>query len=517
MSGNPFGTEIDNLTTDVLRLNSEISSATGLAQEELEKERSAKLQALAKLDSMSESWRLGRLSLAVEALKALAESELARQAKIIQRLRRVLKDLGVSSASVGPEQQEPQSEPKPSTATEMPSGLLTSGYRLIEIDSRAFDALSRVAQSEVGHFAKHGSDQLVGGISAVVETILNRVAHKGFPNAIEAVVDQRFQFSAINTLGTWELLPAAKLNIQNIVRDYLEDRVSGKKGVLGGATHFLNPHLSSANSLAQWGNHVVSNAVAVYGDDSKKDVHFHGFAPGTPLPGSYRISFGGDSPIFDGRGAATGNVRTAGLRKGIVQTLESELAFFDNGKHKEADTEVWERVGTFWSALGLPYHGRSKVTLKNGKVVNPAWSAAFISWTIAEQGIGADRFKGAQGHWRYVADLFEGAFDDPLFEVRDPSNYAPQPGDLVHYGREWASQFDLVAAKEHVQIDGFYPSHSDFVIEVDEAKSVIQTVGGNVANSVGRKRQKIDKDGLLLPHEKNGNEYPWIAVLRLRE
>ncbi len=514
MSGNPFGTEIDSLTTDLFRLNSEISAASGSTKDALQKERSAKLQALAKLDALSEEWRLGRLTQAVEALKQLADSELARQARIRQRLNRLLQDFGVDSPDV-----DEESVDKVDVGSNAPTdtGIHNSSalHQQIIIDARAFDALSRVAQSEVGHFAKHGIDQLEGGVAAVVDTIINRVAHKSFPDTIEAVVDQRFQFSAINTLGTWELLPVARLNIQNIIRDYLDDRIAGLKGMLGGATHFLNPHLSSANALAQWGNHVVVNAVAHYGDDTKKDVHFHGFAPGTPLPRAYQIFFDRFSPTFDGRGNAQGTVKSGGLRQGVVDTLEAELKFFDNGKHKEADDEVWERVGAYWAALGLPYHGRSKVTLSNGKVVNPAWSAAFISWAIAEQGIGSDRFKGAQGHWRYVADALEGIFSKPLFEVMDPTKFAPQPGDLVHYGREWASQFDLVAAKEHIQIDGFYPSHSDFVISVDRNAGLISTVGGNVSNSVSQKSQKIDSSGVLLPHEKNGSKYPWIAVMRL--
>ena len=122
MPGNPFGAEIDVLTTEVFRLNTEISSASGLAKKELEKERSAKLQALAKLDEMSESWRLGKLSTAVKALKSLAESELAKQAKITQRLKRILQDLGVSSANDGQEEQEPQSGPKSSGVIEATSG-----------------------------------------------------------------------------------------------------------------------------------------------------------------------------------------------------------------------------------------------------------------------------------------------------------------------------------------------------------------------------------------------------------
>ncbi|MEP5621184.1 MAG: cell wall hydrolase, partial [Hyphomicrobiales bacterium] len=350
MSGNPFGAEIDALTTELFELNSKIAGASGSVKEALQVERSAKLKSLTKLDAMSDDWRLGRLSQAVDALKSLAASELARQAKIGNRLKMVLQDLGIESVS--PEPNEKQSnldsiDNAPGTST---SGAIGSGdatpHRDIHVDAPAFDALSRVAQSEVGHFAKHGLDQLEGGVSAVVDTILNRVAHKRFPNSIEDVVNQPFQFSAINTLGSWDLLPSAKMNVQNIVRDYLEDRVSGAKGMLGGATHFLNPHLSSANALSQWGNHVVSNAVAEFGDNSKKDVHFHGFAPGTTLPDAYRITFGKASPVFDGRGDALLAATAVGLTQSIVATLKAELAYFDNGKHKEGDDEVWQRVGT---------------------------------------------------------------------------------------------------------------------------------------------------------------------------
>ncbi|MEP5769461.1 DUF2272 domain-containing protein [Nisaea sp.] len=522
MSGNPFGTEIDALTTVLFELNSKIAGASGSVKEALQVERSAKLKSLAKLDAMSDDWRLGRLSQAVDALKSLAASELARQAKIGNRLKMVLQDLGIENVSPEPNEKQSNSggiDNAPGTsksdAIGADSGDATP-HRDIHVDARAFDALSRVAQSEVGHFAKHGLDQLQGGVSAVVDTILNRVAHKRFPNSIEDVVNQPFQFSAINTLGSWDLLPSAKMNVQNIVRDYLEDRVSGAKGMLGGATHFLNPHLSSSNALSQWGNHVVANAVAEFGDNSKKDVHFHGFAPGTPLPDAYRITFGKISPIFDGRGDALVVATTVQLTQSIVETLEAELAYFDNGKHKEGNDEVWQRVGTYWGALGLPYHGRSKVTLANGKVVNPAWSAAFISWVIKQHDITSDRFKGAQGHWRYVADVLQDVFADPLFEVMDPTKFSPQPGDLVHYGREWASQFDLVAAKEHVLIDGFYPSHSDFVVDVDRSAGEITTIGGNVNNSVSQKTFQTDSNDILKPRVKNASEYPWIAILRLR-
>ncbi|MEM9578793.1 MAG: DUF2272 domain-containing protein [Pseudomonadota bacterium] len=535
MPGNPFGAEIDALTNEIIHLNAQIAGATGAAADALAAERSAKLQAVAKIDAMSEDWRLGRLTQAVDALKALAASELARQARIVDRLGSILEAQGITPPQPAPAQAQPSltttttvsppaNAPQPGTVgsvtpppsmpavTPAPAG----PHRQIPIDPPAFDALCRVAQSEVGHFAKHGADQLEGGLCAVVDTIINRTAHKSFPDSIEEVVNQRFQFSALNTLGSWELLPEARSNIQSIIRDHLSARATGRNCSLGGATHFLNPHLSSANALAQWGNHVVSNSVASFGDDSKKDVHFHGFAPGTPLPRPYVIHFGTWSPIFSGKGVAQQNAIEERLRTGLLNTLAEEVARFDNGRLKEDNEGVWQRVGDYWGALGLPYHGRSKVTLGNGKTVNPAWSAAFISWAILQQGIGEDRFKGAQGHWRYVQDAMTAALPNPLFEAMDPTTYAPQPGDLVHYGREWASQFDLAAAKEHVQIDGFYPSHSDFVTEVDLTSGEITTVGGNVANTVGTKKPKITSTGMLKPRRKSGTSLPWIAVLRMK-
>lgn len=526
MSDNPYRAEITQLTTAIIDLQIELATVSGAARDQLQQELNAKIAVADKLQGMSEAWRLGRLAQAVSALQALAASELAKQARVAARLTRMIEAQGVAPAGAAPSAPSGSTASPPASPAPAPTGPTPPAPAVaavppgdaarIEITPQDLDALARVAQSEVGHFGQYGAAQLTGGLHAVVETILNRVAHRRFPGSIQAVVDQPFQFSAINATGSWAGLPAATVQIQTIVTDYLKTRVSGQSGLLGGATHFLNPFLSSSTALSQWGNHVVANAVAVFGDEAAEDVHFHGFAPGTPLPQAHALHFEGWSPIFDGAGRAASSVTPSGLRVRLLSTLTGELTHFDNGKHKEDADSHFSRVGDYWRALGLPYHGKSVVTFADGSTGNPAWSAAFISWAIAEQGIGADRFKGAQAHWKYVEDLVEERLATPLFELMDPELYAPRPGDIVHYGRASAARFHLAAALDHLKIDGYYPSHSDFVIEVDQTDGSLTTVGGNVDNSVKSKRVGIDSSGLLKPRRQRGEDFPWIAVLRLR-
>jgi len=396
-----------------------------------------------------------------------------------------------------------------------PAPVLTGPGVPISLTDTDFDALCRVAQSEVGHFAKHGADQLSGGLAAVVDTIINRVAHKGYADAVEGVVNQRFQFSAINPLGSWTKLPAARSDIAEIVGRHLRARVTGAQCTVSGATHFLNPHLSSANALREWGNHVVANAVAIFGDDAKKDVHFHGFAPGTALPRAYTLAFDGVSCAFsgDGRKAAGGTTQT-GMKDRILAICHAEWAAFDEGNAKEGDDPQFRRVGDYWQSIGLPHNGRTQiVNASTGQSSNPPWSAAFISFVVRQAG-GEDGFRYAQAHCHYVQDFISGR-PDAVYEAMHPDSYAPQPGDIVHYGRGSAKQLDFSAARSTYLADTFYSSHSDFVISVDPSAGEGFTIGGNVRNSVFRKRIRLKSSGLLKQRSESGNSFPWIAVLRL--
>ena len=507
-------------------LQKELQSATGDQAKAIRDEIEAKTKVTDELHKMSGDWRLGKFDEAVSRLEALANAELAKQARVFARLKRLAENQGISvpdpvvpPVAITPNPvvtPDPISDPTPDL-TASPAPVPTGAHREVVIGPQEFDALCRVAKSEVGHFHKYGNDQFVGGLTAVVDTVINRVAHKKFPNSIQAVIDQRFQFSAINTLGSWTKLPSAGPQIENNIIAYLQGRVSGRKGMLGGAINFLNPFISDAGPLAEWGNHVKDNAVAIFGSVPKKDAHYHGFAPGVKLPESYAIHFNGWSPVFDGRGLASGADSDTKLRANLISTLSSELEFFGDGKFKENAKTHYKRVGDYWSALNIPFDGRTKKTLPNGKVTNPAWSAAFISWSVIQQGIGKDQFRGHAGHWNYVNDLIDNKLSNPLYQIMDPADYAPQPGDLLHYGRGSAANYDLAAAKFYLDADSFYPSHSDFVYEVDLISKELSTIGGNVENSVKTKKITIKSDGTLGPRISSGKSYPWIAVLKLRD
>lgn len=384
----------------------------------------------------------------------------------------------------------------------------------VEISPLDLDALCRVAHSEVGHFAKYGPSQLQGGLAAVVDTIINRVAHDKFPDSIQFVVNQPYQFSAINTLGSWELLPAATRQTVDIVSEHCRRRSDGNPSSIGGATHFLNPFLSSPTAMASWGKYVVDNPVGVFGNVGKKDVHYHGYAPNVKEPADYVLAHNGAEFAFRGNGQLL-TVREAGsFRSRLVSKCLAEWKYFGEGSQTEDADPHFRRVGAYWSTLGIPYDGQTKILNEaTGKYSNPAWSSAFICYVLKQAGANSG-FMLAQAHCHYVQDFISGRAN-ALYAAEHPDHYSPQPGDLVHLGREGAANYSFSEARAKYLADSFYPSHSDVVIEIDRAGATLKTIGGNVGQSVGQKTFDIDQNGRLLPRREGKQKLPWIAVLRL--
>jgi hypothetical protein len=330
------------------------------------------------------------------------------------------------------------------------------------------------------------------------------------------VIDQPGQFSAVDAAATWTGLEAARPSILKVVREHLSRRAAGQASEIRGATHFLNPFRSSASALASWGQHVVDNAVAKYGSEANEDIHYHGFPPEGRLPATYTVAFAGSEAAFDTAGhSAGGRPRAAEIRDSIIAVCRAECSFFNNGAMKENDDPQFKRVGEYWSLLNKSFDGRSMVrNAKTGEVSNPAWSSAFVCYVLAKAGAG-DGFPKIEAHCHYF-QLFVDAPATALYEAMLPQDAVPRPGDILHYGRLGAKRFDFAVARQTYAADRHYPSHSDIVVDRASDGTSLTTIGGNVSNSVKEKTVALDANGRLAPRREDGQDFPWIGVLRLR-
>lgn len=155
------------------------------------------------------------------------------------------------------------------------------------------------------------------------------------------------------------------------------------------------------------------------------------------------------------------------------------------------------------------------------------WSAAFVAWLARSAGLTAGEFPATVLHWDYIARFLR-ADDTDRFATRDPERHAPQVGDLVCHAR--AGSLDRLADDAGPQgatappapattpppVRGFAdlrrgPYHCDLVVGSNDG--AIETIGGNVADTVALRRIPLAPDGRLAPREGG----PWVAVIEQRD
>jgi hypothetical protein len=161
--------------------------------------------------------------------------------------------------------------------------------------------------------------------------------------------------------------------------------------------------------------------------------------------------------------------------------------------HKENEGSHYKTVGEYWKGTAM--------SGTDGKDRKQPWSAAYIS--SAHKRAGVTNFPPSIRHSTYINNAVEARKsvdqDAPYWGYR-PSERAPKQGDMVCFGRGSSS------ATFDDQQGGKYPSHCDFVKKV--GKGYIETLGGNVGDSVSTRRFTTDEKGLL-----NDPNQRWIAVL----
>lgn len=121
-----------------------------------------------------------------------------------------------------------------------------------------------------------------------------------------------------------------------------------------------------------------------------------------------------------------------------------------------------------------------------------AWSAAFIAYVMDAAKLGNAQFRYSAAHAFYIQRAFQAPQDD-AFRACDPRTTTPRPGDLLCYSRGNAPLKNFEDWQGAVNRPNFTAaSHCDVVIEVDLAANKMDTVGGNVLQSVTRRSLKLN-------------------------
>jgi len=125
------------------------------------------------------------------------------------------------------------------------------------------------------------------------------------------------------------------------------------------------------------------------------------------------------------------------------------------------------------------------------------WSAAFISYLMDQAGLSAEEFHYASAHAVYIKPALE-AQPGYAYRACDVRRTVPRVGDLICYGRAaqpLRSYADWMANKD--ALNGQVKSHCDLVVKVDLPAKKIESIGGNVEQSVTWRRLMLDDDGHL--------------------
>lgn len=260
---------------------------------------------------------------------------------------------------------------------------------------------------------------------------------------------------------------------------------------------------------------------------------------------------GVESP-FCARGAHQGGWAGAAQVRALVEAAEQQHRLF-GGQSIDADgrlvhagfaeaesetvpgeaTPTWVRVDKFWASV--PRHdadsrvvrfqeGRSenlqaalrvnganemlRSSLIRAAAVDNPWSAAFISAMEAASGLDADAFAFSAAHADYVtqaaatseAEAAGHADARVAYRACPLTDTAPQAGDLVCATRSDRSAFGsygaLVAGlAQRGRFHSGFPMHCEVVTRVDRKAGFLEAIGGNVVQSVTRRRLRLADDG----------------------
>ncbi len=202
---------------------------------------------------------------------------------------------------------------------------------------------------------------------------------------------------------------------------------------------------------------------------------------------------------------------------------------------------AWAKVADYWQqggtlAMIVPRHPPAAscaearrdavaAAICRSFIVDVPWSAAFVSYVMAEAGV--PQFAPTPSHIDYIRAAFR---EQGPYRLRDPQHSVPAVGDLLCYLREQPQIAAYAGLQRHLAQDGdWLPSHCDVVVALYPHE--VWLVGGNIAHTVALRKLRRQADGRLqlpYPEAQDGrcapdneaachlNRQNWVALLQLQ-
>lgn len=225
---------------------------------------------------------------------------------------------------------------------------------------------------------------------------------------------------------------------------------------------------------------------------------------------------------------------------------ESETELLHEAESGQADAQrsgrfVWRRVWEYWLALDRHVPGEAlsrKIISTPGLLENPdsaknptqirlrdilpsfraedrntdtalrqaavraalndsPWSAAFISYLMDQAHLTNQQFRYSSAHWQYI----KAAFEQPsgyVYKACDARQTVPAVGDLLCYSRGAFALKNFAQWHQASQNPNFAEAaHCEVVIAVEKDAKKIELIGGNVLQSVTRRKLKLNAENLI--------------------
>lgn len=179
-----------------------------------------------------------------------------------------------------------------------------------------------------------------------------------------------------------------------------------------------------------------------------------------------------------------------------------QIVYLEGGRERIDPVGIWEderrgspRIAAYWRSVDEDWSGYD---------CDKPWSAAFISWLMLEAGVPPELFKPSGLHADYLRTIAaNGTEPAARFVLRDARLFSPRPGDLICATRAGAR----ISAYHDIP-DGT-PMHCDLVVFNEGGR--LESIGGNVRNSVSKTVRQVGPDGTLPMI----GDRPWALVVQV--